>query len=162
MQNVLSVSFAPFWPAPNFDLNRRKSGKGQIALPFILLISGIIIEIAIAGSFVAYYLSASGLGVRLSLRAETAAKAGIDDAMQRISQNKEYAASGANYNLTVDSDSVAVAVSRTVNSTANIYLYTITATATAGTRQKKFVATVTVNQTTGQVQLQSEVEANVT
>ena len=158
MSSIYVLNFSDFWPIipPSFKRSKR---NGQIALPFILLVSGIIIEIAIAGSFVAYYLSASGLGVRLSLRAETAAKAGIDDAIVQIAQNKEYGASDVNYTLTVDSDSVAVAVSRTVNSAANIYLYTITATATAG--QKKFVATVTVNQTTGQVQLQSEVETSV-
>ena len=160
MSSIYVLNFSDFWPIipPSFKRSKR---NGQIALPFILLVSGIIIEIAIAGSFVAYYLSASGLGVRLSLRAETAAKAGIDDAIVQIAQNKEYGASDVNYTLTVDSDSVAVAVSRTVNSAANIYLYTITATATAGTRQKKFVATGTVNQTTGQVQLQSEVETSV-
>ncbi len=135
--------------------------RGQIALPFILLVSGIIIEVAIAGTFIAYFLSNSGLGDRLAVRADAAARAGIDDAIQRIAQNKEYAPNGVNYMLAVGSDSTNIVVSRTINSAVNIYVYTIISTATAGSRQAKYVATVIVNQTTGQLQLQSELAVPV-
>jgi uncharacterized protein (UPF0333 family) len=131
------------------------SKNGQIALPFILLVSGIIIEITIAGSFVTYFLSTSGLGERLSLRASAAAHSGIRDAMIRISRDKEYAASQQDYDLDVGDDTTAVSVSRTVDNPQNSYIYTITSTATASSRQRKLTATVIVNQTTGFVQLQS-------
>jgi uncharacterized protein (UPF0333 family) len=137
------------------------SNKAQIALPFILLVSGIIVELAIAGSFIAYFLSTSGLGERLALRAEAAAHAGIQDGMIKVASNKEFASTPVNYVLNVDGDSVAVSISRTINSQANLYIYTITATATAGSRQKRFIATVSVDQTTGQLQFQSIVEASV-
>ena len=82
----------------------------QIALPFILLVSGIIIEITIAGSFIAYFLSASGLGERLSLRAQAAAHAGVQDAIVRITRDKEYASGGASYSLSIDGDSAFITI----------------------------------------------------
>ena len=63
---------------------------GQIALPFILLVGGLIVEIVIAGLLVSFFVSASALGERLSVRALAAANAGIDDAIVRISSNKEF------------------------------------------------------------------------
>jgi uncharacterized protein (UPF0333 family) len=138
-----------------------RNHSAQIALPFILLISGIIIEIAIAGSFVAYFLSVAGLGERLVFRAEAAARVGLADALAKISANKEYAQTPVSYTLDVDGDSVAITVTRTVNDTAKIYVYSISAQGTAGTRQKKFVATAVVSQITGELQLQSVVETTV-
>src|SRR3989344_1297682 len=86
--------------------------SGQIALPFILLVSGIILEIAVAGSFVSYFMTTAGAGDRLLVRATSAAQSGARDAILRVSQNKEYAASGASYTLNVGSDSTAIVVSR--------------------------------------------------
>ncbi|MBI4034058.1 MAG: hypothetical protein HY378_00735 [Candidatus Brennerbacteria bacterium] len=130
-------------------------GQGQIALPFILLVSGVIVEVTIAGSFITYFLSTGGLGERLALRASAAAHSGIRDAMIRISRDKSYASSAQNYNLTVGDDTTAVSVSRTVDNPQNSYIYTITSTATASSRQRKLKATVIVSQTTGFIQLQS-------
>ncbi len=135
--------------------------RGQIALPFILLVSGIIVEITIAGSFITYFLSTSGLGERLNLRANTAAQSGLRDAMIRIARDKDYAASTQNYNLTVGSDTAAVTVSRTVDSGLGIYIYTIASTGTASSRQRKLVATVIVNQKNGYLQLQSLIDTPV-
>ncbi|KKU94148.1 MAG: hypothetical protein UY26_C0003G0299 [Candidatus Jorgensenbacteria bacterium GW2011_GWA1_48_13] len=135
--------------------------RGQVALPFILLISGIIIEITIAGSFITYFLSTSGLGERLSLRASTAAQSGLRDAMIRITRDKDFAASAQNYNLDVGNDAAAISVSRTVDSTLGIYIYTITSTGTASSRQRKLVATIIVNQRNGYIQLQSLIDTPV-
>ncbi len=139
----------------------RFSSNGQIALPFILLVSGIIVEITIAGSFVAYFLSTSGLGERLSLKASAAASSGIRDAMIKISRDKEYASSPQEYELTVGSDTASVSVSRTVNNPQNAYIYTISSTGVASSRQRKLEATIIVNQTTGFIQLQSIAEEPV-
>ncbi|MCP6719977.1 MAG: hypothetical protein KJI72_01445 [Patescibacteria group bacterium] len=138
------------------------SARGQIALPFILLISGIIIEITIAGSFVTYFLGTAGLGERLSLRASAAAHSGIRDAMIKITRDKEFGSTPQNYNLTVGDDNTSVSAMRTVDNALNIYIYTISSTATAGSRQRKLVAILVVNQTTGYVQLQSLSEEPVT
>ena len=136
--------------------------RGQVALPFILLVSGIIIEITIAGSFITYFLSTSGLGERLSLRASTAAQSGLRDAMIRVARDKDYGASTQNYNLTVGSDTAAVTVSRTVDGTLGIYIYTIVSTGTASSRQRKLTATLIVNQKNGYLQLQSLIDTPVT
>ena len=64
--------------------------RGQITLPFILLVGGIIVEIAIAGLFTAYFLSSANLGERLATRAASAAYSGIQDAMVKITRNKEF------------------------------------------------------------------------
>ena len=143
----------------NFQFSNK---DGQIALPFILLISGVIIEITIAGSFITYFLGTAGLGERLSLRASAAAQSGIRDAMIKITRDKEFGSSAQNYSLTVGNDETLISVTRTVDNALNIYIYTINSTATAGSRQKKLVAVLVVNQTTGYVQFQSLSEEPVT
>lgn len=137
-----------------------KNYSGQIALPFILLVSGIILEIAVAGSFVSYFITTAGAGDRLLVRATSVAQSGVRDAILRISQNKEYAASSVSYTLSIGSDSTAVAVSRNT-SNATVYVYTITSTGSAGSRQKKYVATVSVNKITGATNIQSMVDTSV-
>ena len=138
------------------------NNKGQIALPLILLISGVIIEITIAGSFITYFLGTAGLGERLSLRASVAAQSGIRDAMIKITRDKEFGSTPQSYTLTVGDDETLISVTRTVDNTLNIYIYTINSTATAGSRQKKLTATLVVNQTTGYIQFQSLSEEPVT
>lgn len=139
----------------------RFSKDGQIALPFILLVSGIIVEITIAGSFVTYFLSTSGLGERLSLRASAAANSGIRDAMIKISRDKEYASTPMSYDFTVGSDTASVSVSKTDDDPNNSYVYTIDSTGVASSRQRKVEAILIVNQTTGFIQLQSVKEISV-
>lgn len=129
--------------------------KGQIALPFVLLISGIIIEIVIAGSFVAYFASGSGYGARLQARAWAAAMSGVNDALVKIAKNKEVAPSEVQYELTLNSDTAIVTVSRTSDGTGEYYIYTVASLGSAGGRQKKLDAVLVVNQTTGALQLQS-------
>lgn len=125
----------------------------QIALPFVLLISGIIIEIAIAGALVAYFSSSTSLGDRLALRATSVANSGIQDAIFKISQNKELG--DTTYTMTIGSDSTEITITRATDSAANAYVYTITSLATASSRQKKFQAIMVINVTTGKIDLRS-------
>ena len=134
------------------------SGKGQIALPFVLLISGIIIEIVIAGAFVAYFASGSGYSARLQARAWAVAMSGVNDALIKIAKNKEFASAGAQYPFALDADQSVISVSRTNDSSGQYYMYTITSLGVAGSRQKQLTATALVNQTTGILQLQSIVD----
>lgn len=135
---------------------------GQITLPFVLLISGIIVEVAIAGSFVTYFLSSSGYGDRLAERASIAAHSGVRDALQRITNNKEFSSASCStpysYTVPIESDYAAVSVCRTTDVSSNKYVYTVTSVGTAVSRQKKFVATLLVDQTTGRVYLESTSE----
>jgi uncharacterized protein (UPF0333 family) len=134
----------------------RKRKNGQIALPFVLLIGGIIIEIVIAGSFISFFVSAVSLGEQLSVRALSAANTGIYDATMKISSNKEFGAGveGISYNIEVGNDTAVVEVSRSVDP-KNFYLYTIESTATSRSRERKIVAELVVDQTTGQLSLKS-------
>lgn len=141
---------------------RFRTPRGQITLPFVLLISGIIVEIAIAGSFVTYFLSASGYGDRLAERASIAAHSGIRDALQRITNNKEFSSASCaapySYTIALGNDSAVTTICRTTDAGSNKYVYTISSIGTAISRQKKFVATLLVDETTGRVYLESTVE----
>lgn len=133
----------------------QKKYAGQATLSFILLVGGIVLEVAIAGSFATYFLSASGLGERLSARAFTTAEAGIRDAQMRIARDKEFAQSGpVSYSIGVGIDGVSVAVSRDT-SNATSYVFTATSTGTAVNRSRRLVAVMVVNRETGLAQLQS-------
>ncbi len=135
---------------------------GQATLSFILLVSGVILEVAIAGSFVAYFFSASGYGERVSARALAAARAGVEDAQIQIARNKEYGGGNTvSYSFSVGDDVAEVTVSRTTDSGANTYVYTITAVGTAFTRERRLVATMAVNRTTGVARLQGLSEQSV-
>jgi len=61
--------------------------SGMAALPTILLIAGIIIQIVATGAILAFSFSAGGFGVLLSTKALFGARAGVDDAMHRIINN---------------------------------------------------------------------------
>jgi len=135
-------------------------------LPFILLISGIVVEIAIAGAFVTYFLSTSGYGERLAVRAETAARSGVNDAFARVMQNKDFSISSCVTPYTYiiaagGGDTAQISLCRTTDVTTNKYTFSITSVGIAASHQKKFVATLLVDQTTGQVELQSLTEQPV-
>lgn len=129
---------------------------GQATLSFILLVSGLVLEIAIAGTFVTYFFSASALGERLSARAFSVANSGVRDAQMRITRSKDFTGS---FTLQLGSDSSSVSVARAI--LGSNYVYTITSVGTAGTRQRKFVATITADQVSGAVTQQSVVEQSV-
>lgn len=127
-----------------------RHSSGQATLSFILLVSGLILEIAIAGAFVTYFFSVSALGERLSVRAFTVANSGIRDAQMRVARSNNFTGS---FTLQLDSDSATVSVTRATQGTN--YIYTVTSTGVAGTRQRKFAATIVADQTSGVVETRS-------
>ena len=130
--------------------------SGQATLSFILLISGLILEVAIAGTFVTYFFSSSALGERLSARAFAVANSGIRDAQMRIARNKDYSGT---FSLQLGSDSATVSVARATQ--GSNYVYTITSLGIAGTRERQFVATMVADQTSGLAETQSIVEQSL-
>lgn len=137
---------------------------GQATLSFILLVGGIIVEVAVAGALIAFFLSGAGLGDRLSARAYNAAQTGIRDAELKIARNKEFCGTclfPIQYSFSVGSDSVVVGVARMDDSVNNAYLYTFTSTGISASRQRKFVAVLAVDKVTGSVQLKSNQEQAV-
>ncbi|MEK7629838.1 MAG: hypothetical protein AAB432_00445 [Patescibacteria group bacterium] len=137
------------------------NSNGQATLSFILLAGGIILEIAIAGSFITYFLSASGLSERLSARAYVAAEAGIRDAQIKITRNKDFSNNTTStHTLSVSNDLATVQIFGDSTDPIN-YLYTITSIGFASTRERKLVSKLIVNKTNGLVQFQSLTEQTI-
>jgi len=126
---------------------------GQATLSFIILISGLILEIAVAGSFVTYFLSSSGLGERLSARALSVASSGIRDAEIRLVRAGTLCGNIDTYTISLDQDTASVSASKVV--IGENCEYTITSIGSAGTRQRKLVAVLLMNTTTGLAELRS-------
>ncbi len=133
-------------------------------LPMVLLVGGLVVEIAIAGAFIAYFLSQSGFGVKLSAEALAAAKAGIQDAKMRIVRNKNFIPSPNPYTLTIGNNSAQITVCKelktvsTACDTAMTGKFEITSLGMAFTKRRQVQAILYVASTTAEVKLESEKE----
>ena len=125
-------------------------------LPVILLIGGMLMEIGIAGAFVAYFSSQSGFGVRLSQDAFAMAQTGIRDAMIKIVRDKNFNPSPNPYTITVGKNSVQVSVCK--DTCAGAGKFQVDSTGVASVKQHKIRAVINVNALTGEVKLESENE----
>lgn len=138
-----------------------KKTKGAVTLPVVLLIGGLIMEIAIAGAFLAYFLGQSGFGSRLSAEAFAAAQSGIEDARLRIVRDKNFTASPNPYSLTVGNRSTEITVCKnlqTVSSACDTAMsgkYEITSLGSAMAKRRQLRAVFYVDDTTGEVKLES-------
>ncbi len=138
--------------------------KGVAALPMVLLIGGIIVEIALAGAFIAFFASQSGLGIKLSDEALTAAKSGVQDAIIKIIRNKNFS-SPSGYVLAVGNRSATIIVCRdsytvsTACDTASVGRDEIISTGSAALKRRKIKTMVNVDNVTGEVKVVSIEEA---
>ncbi|PIU98560.1 hypothetical protein COS61_00745 [Candidatus Wolfebacteria bacterium CG03_land_8_20_14_0_80_40_12] len=132
------------------------SKSGAAALVAVLLIGGLIVELGIAGIFISYYFSQSGLGIKLSEEALAAARSGIQDAEIKIIRNKNFIPSPNPYTLTVGERTVQVDVCK--DSCAGANKYQITALGMALTKRRQIQAIFYVDDNTGEVKLESEKE----
>lgn len=125
---------------------------GQAALPTVLLICGIITEIAIAGALAAFILSSSGWGERLSAQALAAAKAGQEDAFIKLTIDKNFSSDG--YTFSIGNQIVSVTV---IKDPAGYPPGTakIISIGKVLSRQRKLEGILIVNQDTGKVDLES-------
>jgi hypothetical protein len=145
-----------------FDLSPKN--KGAVTLPVVLLIGGLIMEIAIAGAFLAYFLSQSGFGTKLSGEAFAAAQSGIEDAKLRIIRDKNFTASTNPYTLEVGNRSAEITVCknfRTVESACDTAMsgkYEITSLGSAMTKRRQLRAIFFVDDTTGETRMESLAE----
>ncbi|MCL5004671.1 MAG: hypothetical protein M1170_01865 [Patescibacteria group bacterium] len=133
------------------------NNRGTAALPAMLFIGGIIVEIALAGAFISYYLSQSGFGVKISAEALAAAEAGVQDALIRIIRDKNFSSAG--YNLTVGNRSANIIVCK--DSCAGTGKHKITSTGTAMLKRRKIEAVANVDSVTGEVKIESVQEAAI-
>lgn len=140
----------------------RRITDGQATISFVLLISGVILQVAIAGSIVTYFLSSSKFNERLIVRSFIAAETGIRDAQIQISRNVNFVESGTKtYSIPVGGDTSEVSVVRSADNPNSIYVYTITSIGTAFFRKKKLVGVMAAHQTTGLLEFKSISEQDV-
>ncbi|MEK7147045.1 MAG: four helix bundle protein [Patescibacteria group bacterium] len=133
-----------------YILNSRN--RGQAALPTVLIIGGVLFEIAIGLTFIFFLLLNSGLGERLAAEALGVARAGVADAFIRIARDKNF--SSASFNVPIDSRTATVTVTRDVSNPA-FERKTITSIGAAGARQRKLQAVLVVVSNTGKIDLES-------
>ena len=130
--------------------------KAAATLPVILLVGGLIVEIGIAGAFIAYFLSQSGFGIKLSEEALAAARAGIEDAKIRIVRDKNFNPSPNPYTLIVGSRSSQVTICK--DTCAGADKFQVDSLGIAFNKRRKIRAVIYVNSLTGEVKLESERE----
>lgn len=73
--------------------------KGIVALPLMLLISGIVLEMTIAATLIVFYLLQGSVGARNAAEALTTAQSGVNDASVRLVRNKGLS---GNYTFAID------------------------------------------------------------
>ncbi|PIR44194.1 hypothetical protein COV23_01170 [Candidatus Wolfebacteria bacterium CG10_big_fil_rev_8_21_14_0_10_31_9] len=143
--------------------------KGIAALPVIILIGGIILEISAALSLVAYFVVQSGYGAKASSEALITAQSGIDNAVSMIIRNKDIGGIGIySTTLALDNEHIAdvfickdflIDTSDMICSvTANIGQTEIISTGKVSSKNRRLKAFMNVNPSTGEVKLISTEE----
>lgn len=122
---------------------------GIAALPTILLLGGLIVEIAIAATLSAFLFVNTEFGIRLSNDAFVAAQSGMHDALMKIVRDKNF---NSSFTLVVGNNSVDVAVCKDI--CLGIGKDKITALGKAQARRRQLEASVNVNSLTGEVRLE--------
>ncbi len=140
---------------------RRRRTTGIAALPVMLLLGGIIIEAAIAGAFILYYVNSGVYGTKLATQSSILAHAAVDDAIFRIILNPNcgndtsclgtgtpftFTAGGGNAQVTIEKD------------TPSSGLTQITATAETLGKEHRVVAIVTTSSTAPLVTIRSIID----
>ena len=142
------------------DLKSLKLINGIAALPTMLLLGGIIVEISIVGAFISYLFSQSSFGIRLSEEALSFAQSGIQDAMIKIIRNKDFS-SVSGYDIIIENKTARIVVCRESKSvggdcnTSNPGKSEITSTGSVSTKKRKLRAIVNVNSNTGEIKVES-------
>lgn len=127
--------------------------KAAAALPMVLLIGGVIVEIAIAGAFIAYYLSQSGFSIKMSAEAYAAAQAGVQDVLIRIIREKSFNPDPNPYILTVGNREAQITVCKDV--CVGTDKYEITSLGIAFNQRRQLRAVISINPFNGQAFIES-------
>ena len=137
--------------------------KGITALPLIILIGGIVLEIAITMALVAFYISESGSGARYSAEALSISQAGINDAMIKIIRNPSFNTGPSSpYYLSFDNNRNAQIVVckdyQTITNNCDTYTNNKTEITSLGTvfgKNRRLRANVNINPTNGEIRIES-------
>ena len=134
--------------APHLCQNK---GAGQAALPTVILIGAIIIELAIAAVFISYILSTIIYGEKISAQALVTAEAGIEDALLRIARDKNFS---LGYSITLSPGTADVNVIRNPASYP-MGRHKIISVGRVLDKRRKIQAIVIVDPISGKVDLES-------
>ncbi len=144
-----------------------KRTRAAATLPIVLLVGGLAVEIGIAGAFIAYFLSQSSFGIKLSGEALAAARAGIQDARIKIVRNKNFIPGSNPYTLNIGNNSAQITVCKdlkTVSSACDTPMtgkFEITSLGSALTKYRQVKVIIYVDATTGEAKLESESETAI-
>lgn len=148
----------------NLKLETQNLKRGIASLPLILLLGAIIIEVSIASVFFLSYLNTSVYGTRMANQALVAAQTGINDAILRIIANKECgvdpSCSDSPYDIVINDNTATVTICKNTSGCPGVPAildgqHRVTSLGKALTRQRKLVAILTVDPTTGLVTVDS-------
>lgn len=135
------------------NFKKKFNERGIAALSTMLLIGGIVVEVATAGLLASYLVSQEGFGLKASNKAFFSAMSGINDATLMIVRNGD-SISANSYNLDVDGITVSVVIAKTILLN-NDSKYTIESTAIVLGKERKIQSIVIVGYTTGLVKVES-------
>ncbi len=145
-----------------------KNSHGIAALSAILLFGSIIVEIAIVTAFIAFVMNNINYGARLSAEALFAAKAGIDDAILKLTRNKDFVfPSSPGYELPVGNRTAKVLVCKDFKTAVgaspcgaipNVGKYEVTSVGQASNKQRQLRAIIDVDPTLGLARVVSKEE----
>ncbi|OGY64205.1 MAG: hypothetical protein A3I89_02285 [Candidatus Harrisonbacteria bacterium RIFCSPLOWO2_02_FULL_41_11] len=124
--------------------------KGVIAIPVILMISGLIVEIVIVSAVSVYVMNNSQLGIKLSTEAFFAAQSGIQDSLLKIARNKDF---NSDFSLSVGDNSAEITVCKDI--CVGLGKYKISSIGKAGTYGRKLEAILSVDSVIGEIMIES-------
>lgn len=136
----------------------KTKNSGVAALPTILMIGGITVEIIIALTATSYLFVESEFGSKLSSDAYLAASAGVQDAAMRIIRDKSFTQSTTT--LSVGNYSADVFVCKDLPCAA-LGKHKILSVGKAQSRRRQLEAILNVDPTTGEVRLESLKEVSL-
>jgi hypothetical protein len=132
-----------------------KARQGFTTLPVVLILGGLIIEVAIAITFIFGLFSSTGFATRLSYGALIVAEAGLEDALGRAVVNKNcggVASCLASYDLTVNTYTAAVSICKDCDEVGKTRIESVGA---VRGQRRKVKAIITVSAVTGKVDIDS-------
>lgn len=139
----------------------KKHPQGIVSLGMILLVGGIVVELALVGIFLVFLLSQTNLGIRLSADALAAAHTGIDDGFMNTLRDTPagtYTINMGNATVIYSLCNGGFACGALGNTVIPVNQAAIIATGSAFNKKRKIVAMIEINPTTRAMKIISEVE----
>lgn len=139
-------------------MNWIRSKKGIISLTTVLIVSTVIVETALVGLSIAYLAGEEGFGLKASRHAIATARSGVNDAILRIINDKDYLSNS--YTLLVDDYEADVTITRSSIDT-RYARYDIESLGKTLGKRIKISGVVVVDEYSGEATIQSFQETGI-